>query len=64
MNISKRFETMLILNPEERYLELIRERPFLLNEIPLYMIASYLGVTDVALSRIRKRISRPNHSIK
>lgn len=64
MNISKRFETMLILNPEERYLELIRERPFLLNEIPLYMIASYLGVTDVALSRIRKRISRPNHSLK
>ena len=63
MNISKRFETMLILNPEERYLELLRERPFLLNEVPLYMIASYLGVTDVALSRIRKRISRPNHSI-
>lgn len=63
INISKRLETMLIHNPENRYLELIRERPFLLNEVPLYMIASYLGITDVALSRIRKRISKPKRSL-
>lgn len=63
INISKRLETMLIHNPENRYLELLRERPFLLNEVPLYMIASYLGITDVALSRIRKRISKPKRSL-
>ena len=63
INISKRLETMLILNPENRYLELLRERPFLLNEVPLYMIASYLGITSVALSRIRKRISKPKHFV-
>jgi hypothetical protein len=34
-----------------------------LNEVPLYMIASYLGITDVALSRIRKRISKPKRSL-
>lgn len=61
-NISKRLETMLILNPEERYLELLRERPSLLNEVPLYMIASYLGISSVALSRIRKRIMKKKHS--
>ena len=61
INISKRLETMLVLNPEERYLELLRERPLLLNEVPLYMIASYLGITSVALSRIRKRIMKEKH---
>ena len=58
INISKRLETMLILNPKDRYLELVRERPSLLNEVPLYMIASYLRITSVALSRIRKRIMK------
>lgn len=61
INISKRLETMLVLNPEERYLELLQERPLLLNEVPLYMIASYLGITSVALSRIRKRIMKQKH---
>ena len=56
-HVSQRLETMLTKKPEERYLELLKKRPFLLNEIPLYLIASYLGITDVALSRIRKRIS-------
>ena len=45
------------LTPEQRYLKLLTENPKLLHEIPLKMIASYLGVTDVGLSRIRKRIS-------
>lgn len=56
-HVSQRLETMLTKKPEERYLELLKKRPSLLNEIPLYLIASYLGITDVALSRIRKRIS-------
>ena len=59
VNISRRLETLLTLNPEQRYLKLLNENPKLLQKIPLKMIASYLGITDVALSRIRKRISRP-----
>ena len=57
VNISRRLESLLTLNPERRYLELLKNNPQLLQKIPLKMIASYLGITDVALSRIRKRIS-------
>ncbi len=42
---------------EERYLNLFKERPNLIKEIPLKYIASYIGITPQALSRIRKRIS-------
>ena len=58
VNISNRLESLLTLNPDKRYLKLLNENPKLLHEIPLKMIASYLGVTDVALSRIRSRISK------
>ena len=58
VNISNRLESLLTLNLEKRYLKLLNENPKLLHEIPLKMIASYLGVTDVALSRIRSRISK------
>lgn len=43
-------------SPEERYLRLMKNHPSLLHRIPQYHIASYLGITDVALSRIRKRL--------
>jgi CRP-like cAMP-binding protein len=56
LNMTKRFESIITLSAEERYLELLERRPTLLADIPLYLIASYLGITDVALSRIRNRI--------
>lgn len=42
---------------EERYLKILREQPRMLQHIPLKYIASYIGVTPQALSRIRRRIS-------
>ena len=42
---------------EERYLKLMKEQPNLFQLIPLKHIATYLGITPQALSRIRKRIS-------
>jgi len=45
--------------PEERYGYLVDKRPELLQRIPQYQIASYLGVRPESLSRIRKRLSRP-----
>lgn len=49
--------TSYILNsPEERYLHLLKTRPDLLDRVPQYQLASYLGVTPESLSRIRKRI--------
>ncbi|MNK25084.1 Cyclic nucleotide-binding domain protein [compost metagenome] len=42
---------------EERYLNLMKEHPELFQLVPLKHIATYLGVTPQALSRIRRRIS-------
>jgi len=54
---SKREVSLLNKTAEERYLDLFSERPRLLKEIPLKYIASYIGVTPQALSRIRRRIT-------
>lgn len=40
----------------QRYLSLIEDKPQLIQEVPLKYIASYLGVTDTSLSRIRKEV--------
>jgi len=39
-----------------RYLTFIEKSPMLSNRIPLSYIASYLGITQQSLSRIRKNI--------
>ncbi len=39
-----------------RYLEFIENYPLLVNRVPLAYIASYIGVTQQSLSRIRKNI--------
>lgn len=43
---------------EERYLRLSEKRPGLLQRVPQYLIASYLGLTPVGLSKIRKRLAK------
>ncbi len=49
-------EAVMFKTPEERYLELSSAQPDVLNSVPLYHIASYLGIEAPSLSRIRKRI--------
>ncbi len=49
--------TFITLSPQERYLNLVKNHTDLLNRIPQYHLASYLGVSPESLSRIRKRIS-------
>jgi len=46
--ISRQFKTSL-----ERYKDLMRDKPSLLRRVQLGHIASYLGITQVSLSRIR-----------
>lgn len=53
-----KYEDLLILSPQQRYVKLLEQRPDLYNRIPQYMIASYLGIKPESLSRIRKRLSR------
>jgi len=39
-----------------RYLKLLKEKPQIIQNAPLKQIASFLGITDTSLSRIRKDI--------
>lgn len=54
---AKRELSFLNDNAEQRYLKLFTEQPDLIKKIPLQYIASYIGITPQALSRIRRRIS-------
>src|SRR5688572_19161959 len=56
LEVTERTKLFLFATPEERYNQLVESRPQLLQRVPQYMIASFLGVTPEALSRIRKRI--------
>lgn len=51
-----RIESILFHEAKERYLELGKQYPGLLNRCPLKYIASYLGITQVSLSRLRAEI--------
>lgn len=51
----KRLHASISLPAEERYLELAKNHPALLQRFPQAMIASYLGITPETLSRIRKK---------
>ena len=44
-------------SPEQRYIKLMRSKPNLLQRVPQYYLASYIGVKPESLSRIRKRIA-------
>jgi len=52
------FAAFMLSSPEERYLNLIKTRPELIDRVPQYQLASYLGIKPESLSRIRKRIMR------
>lgn len=52
---SNREQSLLNESAEERYLNLFHKRPELFERIPLKYIASYIGITPQALSRIRKK---------
>jgi CRP/FNR family transcriptional regulator len=53
---TKRVESFLFMDGEQRYLNLVSEEPHLIDRIPLYHIASYLGLERESLSRLRKKI--------
>ena len=48
-----RIEGMQFHSAEERYNALLNEAPNVLMKVPLKYVASYLGITQVSLSRIR-----------
>jgi len=48
--------SFVTLSTEQRYLRLMETQPALLQRIPQYHLATYLGVKPESLSRIKKRI--------
>ncbi|MET4544340.1 CRP-like cAMP-binding protein [Pedobacter africanus] len=55
-NYKSAVNQFLSSSPMERYEHLIRTRPELFQLVPLYHIASYLGIKPESLSRIRGRM--------
>ena len=53
-----RERAFLELTPTERYLAVVDDEAALAARLPLYHVASYIGVTEVSLSRIRGRLAR------
>lgn len=54
----KTMSAYLTDSPEQRYLRLFETQPDLIQRVPQYQLASYIGVKPESLSRIRKRISQ------
>ena len=50
----KRIYSLIALTAQQRYEQFINERPDLVQRIPQYIIANYLGISPETLSRIRK----------
>lgn len=50
--------SLLIDTPQERYLKLIETEPQLLQRIPQYYLASYLGIEPESLSRLKRRVNK------
>ncbi len=56
MKYEKRLVELISLDAKERYFELRKQIVGIDKLLPQYHIASYLGITNVQLSRIRKKI--------
>ena len=56
VSLQQRFDDLHFATALQRYQTLIKENPTLIQRVPLGMIASYLGITQETLSRIRSQI--------
>lgn len=50
------FDDYKTSSPEQRYMNLIKNRPDLLQRVPQHQLASYLGIKPQSLSRLRARL--------
>jgi CRP-like cAMP-binding protein len=58
IEVSEKYESFFLKTAEERYLDLLISEPKVIEKIPQFMIASYLGVSPEGLSRIKNRIAK------
>lgn len=59
MKKEKRESSLLLDDAQTRYIKFGNEYPVLESRIKQHLIASYLGITPVTLSRIRARLRKP-----
>jgi CRP-like cAMP-binding protein len=52
----KHFFSFIKDTPQQRYLNLVKQKPEIIKRVPQHYIASYLGITTVHLSRIKSKI--------
>ena len=57
LSAKRRLDEFYFYTPEQRYLNLLKKSPEIIQKIPQKYISSYLGITPQSLSRIRKRIN-------
>lgn len=57
-NYQAMLSSYIMSSPEQRYQNILKKNPELLQRIPQYQLASYIGIKAQSLSRIRKRISQ------
>ncbi len=50
------FNEFKTTSPEQRYLNLLRNRPDLIQRVPQHQLASYIGIIPQSLSRLKARI--------
>lgn len=58
INAQMILSSFILDSPEERYIKFEADHGDLLLRVPHHIIASYLGITPVSFSRIRKRIMK------
>jgi len=56
--VSRHDRRMLTKDASHRYLDLLVDNPLIIEKVPQYYIASYLGITPQSLSRLRKKIKK------
>lgn len=56
LHYMREFLSFIRDTPEQRYRNLLKDRPHWIQRIPQHYIASYLGITPVHLSRIRNKL--------
>lgn len=58
LNYMEHFQSFVRDTPQERYENLLAQRPHIVQRVPQHYIASYLGISSVHLSRIKSKIAR------
>lgn len=62
-NYMKLFLSFVRDTPKQRYLQLVSERPEIVQRVPQHYIASYLGISTVHLSRIKSQLAKEKRKV-